>query len=82
MNNLSAERVLFAFAKAAGEDYLFRLINPGMAVSRRRFAGIEPAIETTAPHSDVNRKADDRRYSCVSTGMPHAGRLAAGGIAA
>jgi hypothetical protein len=28
MNNLLAKRVLFAFAKAAGEDYLFRLINP------------------------------------------------------
>jgi hypothetical protein len=56
MNNLSAERVLFAFAKAAGEDYLFRLINPGMAASRRRFAGSEPAIETTAPRSGVNER--------------------------
>jgi hypothetical protein len=50
MNNLSAERVLFAFAKPGGEDYLFRLINPGMAASRRRFAGAEPAIEVTRLH--------------------------------
>jgi hypothetical protein len=56
MNNLSAERVLFAFAKAAGEDYLFRLIDPGMAVSRRRFAGSEPASESTAPRSGVNER--------------------------
>jgi hypothetical protein len=56
MNNLSAERVLLPFAEAAGEDYLFRLINPGMAVSRRRFAGSEPAIEATAPRSGVNER--------------------------
>jgi hypothetical protein len=55
MNNLSAERVLFAFAKPVGEDYLFRLINPAMAAFRRRFAGVEPVIEATTPHCCVNR---------------------------
>jgi hypothetical protein len=70
MNNLSAERVLFAFAEAAGEDYLFRLINPGMAVSTRRFADVEPAIETAAPHCRVNREASDSRHPRVSTATP------------
>jgi hypothetical protein len=55
MNNLPAERVLFAFAKPVGEDYLFRLINPGMAASRRRFAGVGAAVEATTPHCCVNR---------------------------
>jgi hypothetical protein len=55
MNNLSAERVLFAFAKPVGEDYLFRLIKPAMAASRRRFAGVEPAVEAATPHCRANR---------------------------
>jgi hypothetical protein len=55
MNNLPAERVLFAFAKPVGEDYLFRLINPGMAASRRRFAGVGAAVEATTPHCCVSR---------------------------
>jgi hypothetical protein len=54
-NNLPAERVLFAFAKPVGEDYLFRLINPGMAVSRRGFARVEAAVEATTPHCCANR---------------------------
>ena len=70
MNNLSAERVLFAFAEAAGEDYLFRLIKPGMAVSTRRFAGVEPTIETAAPRGRVNRMANESRHPCVSTAAP------------
>jgi hypothetical protein len=67
MNNLSAERVLFAFAKPVGEDYRFRLIKPAMAASRRRFAGVEPAVEATTPLCCVSRKTNDWRHSCVST---------------
>ena len=63
MNNLSAERVLFAFAKPVGEDYLFRLIKPAMAASRPRFAGVAPAVEAKTPHCCVNRKANDWRHS-------------------
>ena len=49
-NNLPAERVLFAFAKPAGEDYPFRLIKPGMAVSGRRFAVVAIASFPVKTH--------------------------------
>ena len=53
-NNLPAERVLFAFAKPPGEDYLFRLINPGMAASGRRFAAVEAAVKAITPCCRAN----------------------------
>ena len=44
MNNLTAERVLFAFAEGGGEDYPFRLNNPVPAASGKRFATVDGAI--------------------------------------
>jgi len=54
LNNLPAKRVLFAFAKPAGEDYPFRLINPGMAASGWRFAAVEAAVKSLTPCCRAN----------------------------
>jgi hypothetical protein len=54
LKNLLAKRVLFAFARAAGEDYAFRLINPGMAASGRRFGVVDGAAVPIAPRSCAN----------------------------
>ena len=56
LNNLPGKRVLFAFAEPASEDYLFRLINPGMAASGWRSAAGEPAVTVIMPLCDANRR--------------------------
>jgi hypothetical protein len=56
LNNLPRKRVLFAFAEPASEDYLFRLINPGMAASGWPSAGSEPVVAAIAPCRRANRR--------------------------
>jgi hypothetical protein len=56
LNNLPAERVLFAFARPPREDYLFRLINPGIMESGQRFTATQPAVEVTASRCRANRE--------------------------
>jgi hypothetical protein len=48
MNNLPADLVLFAFAEGLDEDYLFRLIKPGMAAPGRRIAVVDGADAAVA----------------------------------
>jgi hypothetical protein len=54
LNNLPGKRVLFAFAEPASEDYLFRLINPGMAASGQGSAALEPAVTAITPRCRAN----------------------------
>ena len=62
MNNLPAERVLFAFAKPAGEDYLFRLMNLGVAAWGRRFAAAEAAVSAIGPRRRASIAAMIRAF--------------------
>jgi hypothetical protein len=48
MNNLTAGRVLLAIAEGSGEDFPFRLNNPGPAASRRRSAIVVGAVAPNA----------------------------------
>jgi hypothetical protein len=57
MNNLTAERVLFAFAKGSGEDYPFRLNNPSQAAFGGPFAPGNGAATAEAACCPANRAA-------------------------
>jgi len=59
VNNLPAERVLFAFAEGTREDYPFRLNNPGPAASGQRFAIVDAAVAPDALCCCDNRAAID-----------------------
>jgi hypothetical protein len=57
MNNLPADVVLFAFAEGLDEDYRFRLNNPGMAASGRRFAVVDAAAAVVSLRCCFSRAA-------------------------
>jgi hypothetical protein len=71
MNNLTAERVLFAFAEGGGEDYPFRLNNPVPAASGKRFASVDGTVAPAAFCRRDNRALIDsqhRRVPCADCG--------------
>jgi hypothetical protein len=65
MNNLPAGVVLFAFAEGLDEDYLFRLIKPGMAAPGRRFAVVDAADAAVSLCCRANRAATIRKRCCA-----------------